>query len=244
MLCGPILLDAPSVESVDAELAAWLKGRPTVLICLGSHIALDDAFATEIIAGLRTLFDTRKDVQVLWKLSRQGLPERLDDKVVAPVKEEVEEGRLRMVTWLKPDPLAILETGNVVCVVNHGGSNSYHEAVWYVVRPLMSTRELTAYRMRRRTGVPQIVLPAWFDCYDFAARAEYLGIGLWANRNSAPRVSGAELGDALLTILGSGGEGNDGFARKAEELSEKVRRYGGRAKAAELLLEWATKKAV
>lgn len=129
-LCGPILLDAPPVSSVDPELAAWLAKAPTVLICLGSHIVMDDLYAGEMAAGLRTLFDQRPDVQVLWKVNRAGLPAELGASVLAPVKEEIQQGRLRTVTWLAPDPLALLETGHIVCVVSHGGSNSYHEAVW------------------------------------------------------------------------------------------------------------------
>ena len=36
--------------------------------------------------------------------------------------------RIVLVDWLKPDPIAILRTGCVVCFVHHSGSNSYHEA--------------------------------------------------------------------------------------------------------------------
>jgi hypothetical protein len=27
-----------------------------------------------------------------------------------------------------------------------------------------------------KAGIPQVLLPAWYDCYDYATRVEYLGI--------------------------------------------------------------------
>lgn len=108
--------------------------------------------------------------------------------------------------------------------------------------PATVAHELTT---PHRTGVPQILLPAWFDCYDFAARVEYLGIGVWANRTAAPRVAGAELGRALLTVVGESGQGGCKRAgemkSKAEALREQVRKYGGREKAVDILLELARK---
>jgi len=34
-------------------------------------------------------------------------------------------------------------------------------------------------------GVPQIVLSAWWDCHNFATRAEWLKIGRWGNKKHA-----------------------------------------------------------
>lgn len=47
-------------------------------------------------------------------------------------------------------------------------------------------------------GVPQVLLPQWFDCYDFASRAEWLGIGVYGNRAVAPHVEAEEFGRALI----------------------------------------------
>ena len=57
---------------------------------------------------------------MLWKLQKQDEYERslasYGDRIV-------------LVDWLKPDPIAILRTGCIVCFLHHGGSNSYHEAL-------------------------------------------------------------------------------------------------------------------
>jgi hypothetical protein len=34
-----------------------------------------------------------------------------------------------MSKWLAVDPVSLLETGDVVVSVHHGGSNCYHEAI-------------------------------------------------------------------------------------------------------------------
>ncbi len=42
--------------------------------------------------------------------------------------------------------------------VSHAGGNGYHEGVF--------------------AGKPQLAIPMWLDCYDFAERVSSLGIGL------------------------------------------------------------------
>lgn len=122
--CGPItqLVAAPLADT-DAQLAAWLAERPTVLVVLGSHIALPDDRAAELYGALACLLDTRPDVQVLWKLMGGS-----NGGTYAKAKESFPH-RLKIVDWLDADPIAILQTGNICCFVNHGGSNSYHEAL-------------------------------------------------------------------------------------------------------------------
>jgi hydrogenase maturation factor len=44
--------------------------------------------------------------------------------------EEVKAGVVRVVDWLEAEPMAVLESGVVVCAVHHGGANSFLEAVW------------------------------------------------------------------------------------------------------------------
>jgi hypothetical protein len=36
-----------------------------------------------------------------------------------------------------------------------------------------------------RCGVPQVIVAGWVDCYDFAQRANELGVGIWANQADA-----------------------------------------------------------
>ena len=47
----------------------------------------------------------------------------------------------------------------------------------------------------------------WADCYDYATRAEYLGIGVWGNEKSSPFWSANELEESFLKVLGNGTEG-------------------------------------
>ncbi|WVQ85731.1 hypothetical protein IAT38_007898 [Cryptococcus sp. DSM 104549] len=200
--CGPIIRTSTPLQQTDPELAAWVKQRPTVFVMLGSMYTWREDAAKEMLAALRVLLDKRKDLQVLWKLMKYGEYE-LDGI------EEAGE-RMRVVDWLEAEPAAVLHTGNVVCFVHHGGSNSYHEALG--------------------TGTPQIILPAWFDCYDFAARVEYLGNGVWGNKRSAPGVATDELVSAFLKVIGSSADSPAAvrIRDRAQELGRLVTRDGTR----------------
>ncbi|KAI0687509.1 hypothetical protein C8Q76DRAFT_788342 [Earliella scabrosa] len=185
--CGPILQEFAPLEDVDPELHAWLSQRPTVLIVLGSHVRLSEEAAGHIYRSLQHLLEARKDVQVLWKLQKQ---DNYELRGLASYGD-----RIVLVDWLRRDPIAILRTGYVVCFVHHGGSNSYHEAL--------------------ATGTPQVILSPWFDCHDFANRAEWLGIGKWGNRKHAPGHHEREL---------TPGETPD--ARDATRIRERAREVG------------------
>ena len=39
------------------------------------------------------------------------------------------ESHVRITDWLIAEPISILKSGGIVCSVNHGGANSYFEAV-------------------------------------------------------------------------------------------------------------------
>ncbi|ORY31940.1 hypothetical protein BCR39DRAFT_557870 [Naematelia encephala] len=171
--CGPIIQASRPLEQVDRDLYDWVMSRPTILICFGSHYPLDEGYGHEVFNAIRLLLDTRKDVQVLWKLRKWTSYDIYTD----PVGD-----RLRVTDWLTANPSAIMATGNVICVVNHGGSNSYHEALF--------------------TGIPQVIVSSWYDCHDFAVRAEWLGIGKWGNRAASPRASYRELYKAVLEVIG------------------------------------------
>jgi len=75
-------------------------------------------------------------------------------------------------------------------------------------------------------GVPHIVLPVWIDCFDFANRAELLGIGRWANRRTLPLNSARELGPVLVDVV-LGDRHSESMRRRAEELAAVCGRDGG-----------------
>ena len=124
---GPILQAVEPVKSKDPELADWLSGGPTILIVLGSIFDIQPAYAAELVCALKQIMNVRKDVQVLWKY--QSSKASSDVTSDPSLQDLVSGGRLRIVKWLEADPLAVLQTGHICCSVNHGGSNSYHEAM-------------------------------------------------------------------------------------------------------------------
>ncbi|KAF9261535.1 UDP-Glycosyltransferase/glycogen phosphorylase, partial [Marasmius fiardii PR-910] len=220
--CGPIL--TPSFKSIkddDPELKTWLDSseRPrTVLINLGSHVISNAEAAKQIAIGIRLMLSDSEEggkVQFLWKL----LPEPESRKALKEViSEEMEKGIVKVVDWLEVEPRVILGHPNVVCSVHHGGANSYFEAV--------------------DAGVPHIVLPCWYDTYEYANRVETLKIGVWGSRQSAPYANGVEFGNALKSVLLSRNFGP--LQSNAAALSAKVNEHGGGRKvAAERILELA-----
>lgn len=70
-----------------------------------------------------------------------------------------------------------------------------------------------------------MVLPVWMDTYDFARRAEILGIGLWGNRLAGKLCESDELGAVLVDVVA--GERSSAFALKAKELAQLCRKSGG-----------------
>lgn len=55
-----------------------------------------------------------------------------------------------------------------------------------------------------RSGVPQIVLPVWYDACDSAIHVEYLSIRLWASKATAPHVDADFLRASVIVVVDSG----------------------------------------
>lgn len=83
-----------------------------------------------------------------------------------------------------------------------------------------------------------MVLPMWVDLYDYATRVEWLGIGVWGNRVSAPYWTAEELGAAFEKVLG-GGKAATAMREKAAELGRISKRNPGRIVAARELAKQA-----
>ncbi|KAF2819227.1 UDP-Glycosyltransferase/glycogen phosphorylase [Ophiobolus disseminans] len=189
--CGPILPSFLPLAKTHAELASWLNIGPTIVINMGSHVTHANREAGEIMTAVLACMQKHEKLQVLWKLQSDDIPD-----VPASV-----QSRLRIMSWLPSTPAAILTASTSVCAyVYHGGSNSFHEAV--------------------AAGVPHVVCPVWLDTYDFATRVEHLGIGLWANRGSAPDVDSTSLQRALEEVIG--GAGAEERRKKARSLAKIV----------------------
>jgi hypothetical protein len=129
--CGPILLATTPVAQSDSGLLEWLQRAPTVLVALGTHHEARADIVRELALGLRIILDARPDIQILWKLKADKSSQDQDEHMVATtLGKEIENGRVKIESWLKADPIAILGTGNIVAYVHHGGANSYFEATW------------------------------------------------------------------------------------------------------------------
>ncbi|KAB5540331.1 hypothetical protein GE09DRAFT_1205720 [Coniochaeta sp. 2T2.1] len=227
--CGPIVRPARGVAEVDPELAAWVRGGKTVYVNLGTHVRMSKGSAVEMATGLRALLDHARTValgekkvqglRVLWKLAlEEGEGGWENSRVYSILGRDVEDGAVRIVRWIEPEPTAVLAEENVVCAVHHGGANSFLEAA--------------------SAGIPQVVLPVWMDTFDFARRVELLGIGRWGNRmsNRTKTPWGRELGNVLIDIML--GEQSTQIRDKAQGLARLCNRNGGgRVIAAKMILK-------
>jgi hypothetical protein len=128
--CGPILLPSQALSVADPELETWLKRKPTVLVNLGSNYVSAPAFSQALATALRLQLERSSDVQVLWKLKIKG---DLVSEVEEILSKEIAAGRVKIESWLKAEPGALLRSGHIICSVHHGGANSYYEAVRYVL---------------------------------------------------------------------------------------------------------------
>ncbi|KAK3356802.1 hypothetical protein B0T25DRAFT_474923 [Lasiosphaeria hispida] len=193
--CGPIVR---AVRPADDAMKAWLAQAPTVYVNLGTHLKATIPEAMGMARALREVVERSEAIghgrlQVLWKVGRAGGWERdvFEGGWGDVVQALGEYGRVT--DWVEAEPKAVLESGRVVCSVNHGGANSFYEALC--------------------AGVPQVLLPPWSDCYDFGNRVEMLGVGVWANKKAMPRWSQGELAAALGEVL---------FGPRAKEMAERA----------------------
>ncbi|TDZ14076.1 Glycosyltransferase sdnJ [Colletotrichum orbiculare MAFF 240422] len=236
--CGPITRAAPQLASEDPELATWLGRGPTIYMNLGTHHQYDVALAREVALSFRRLLalvaqnntGQWQGLQVLWKMPRKS--SECDDKDPAtsdysgPWTEankilgpELDKDRVRIVDWITAKPKSILESGHIVMSVNHGGANSFYESIC--------------------SGIPQVILASWVDCFDFAQRAEILGVGKWANRKSLPFWEHNELSAALETVLL--GPESEQIRQKAQELRKRHPEAAGRDMAAKEIIDLLSK---
>ncbi|CAG9942683.1 unnamed protein product [Clonostachys rosea f. rosea IK726] len=205
--CGHIAMSQTSAADQDPEMVSWLAQRPTILINLGSLFAYNQRRAQAMADALATLM-AETDFQVLWKFKKLG---DYGDEVFAGIQKDIDSRRIRIETWLETEPAALLETGHIVLEVHHGGANTYHEAIL--------------------AGVPQMILPLWFDLFNFANIAEYLGIGIWAGRSTTPEWVAETLVEGFRTALV--GPSSVSLREKAQKLGEVARQYDGRKIAAD-----------
>lgn len=135
-LCGPIIRPCAPLADEDPDLARWVARHPTVFVNLGSIAQFSPVMEREFAKALRLVLEVRGDAQVLWKLPRPASSTSPSGVITDPLAVElltyyIGQDRLRTVAWLPVEPICLLQSGHIHCVLHHGGSNSYHEAIRY-----------------------------------------------------------------------------------------------------------------
>ncbi|KJZ74533.1 hypothetical protein HIM_06129 [Hirsutella minnesotensis 3608] len=217
--CGPISRPTGPADSNDPLLMLWLERGPTVYVNMGSLWESRREQAEDFARSLRCVLE-RIDVlrgdsklQVLWKLKRDredGSAWEVED-TLAPY---IESDRVKIVSWIKAEPASILGSGHVVCAVHHCGANSYYEAV--------------------RCGIPQVALPQWTDCYDFAELVRLHGVGRIGNDSTKPNWTVAELSREMLAVLH--GDTATDMRRNAKQLADLCAQRGSGAETAAAMI--------
>ncbi|KAI1371134.1 glycosyltransferase family 1 protein [Hypoxylon crocopeplum] len=195
--CGPILPPFEPLSKADPDLAKWLAARPTIIINMGSHVTYQPEQANEVLSAIQQVVDRHPYIQVLWKCPKMV---QQDEKLAV---DKNLASRIRIMSWLPSTPVACLTaSSSLLAYVHHGGSNSYHEAI--------------------AAGVPQVVCPVWLDTYDFATRAELIGVGVRGNATAAPNVRADEFASALEKIVSDSVE-----AKKMRETAKRLAKAAG-----------------
>ncbi|KKP02842.1 hypothetical protein THAR02_05072 [Trichoderma harzianum] len=231
--CGPIIRPSLDLGRVDQSLEIWLAREPTVYVNLGTHLAMTKSEAVEMASAFRQFLDMAdakgRKLQILWKLKIKGVAgegkaasssadqheEDVYNGIRTHLGKEMDNDQVRLTNWVTAEPKSVLESGHIICSMNHGGASSFNEALC--------------------AGVPQLVLPGWADCYDFANRAELIGIGRWGNKKAKPRWQKDELCETLAQVL-FGAEAEE-INLRAKKLAQKYAEGDGRRFAAEVLLD-------
>ncbi|TFK37197.1 hypothetical protein BDQ12DRAFT_608098 [Crucibulum laeve] len=199
-ICGPFILPVfGTIEDADPGLAIWLKaaeGR-TILVNLGTHTIADANMTQQLARGISSVIQHERDhgrkLQFLWKLKLSPDSE-VDSILQTELGREIKNGDVRVLGWLSIDPLALLQ-GHIMCSVHHGGANSYFESIL--------------------NGIPHVILPRWYDLYDYAQRAEYLGVRIFASKTVAPDVDSVEFANAVIRVIAP----QSTYIKKAKELA-------------------------
>ena len=97
-------------------------------------------------------------------------------------------------------------------------------------------KSLLTYR-ESRAGIPHVILPVWYDTYSNAVCAEFLKIGIYANRDCAPAISDAEFGNALCLVLDENNVCGREIRSTSKALGERCQKESGREIAAGVILK-------
>jgi len=190
----PPLPEAPG----DDAVSRWLDAHESVVyVAFGTITRLTQREVDAMIDVARRLEGRH---HVLWKLPRE-------QQNMLPPAERL-PGNLRVESWL-PSQCDVLAHPHVRAFFNHGGSNSFHEGIYF--------------------GTPLLVRPLWLDCYDHAVRAVDSGVGLAVDRPET--IDPEDVYGKLVRLLEE-----PSFRARAEQFGQRQRATGGVRAAADLIL--------
>jgi polyene glycosyltransferase len=180
------------------ELADWLDAQSSVaFVGLGTVTRLTRRHVHAMVEVARRLEGRH---QLLWKLPAE------QQRMLPPAAAL--PGNLRVEQWV-PSQLDVLAHPNVKAFLTHGGSNGFHEGLYF--------------------GKPLVVRPLWADCYDEAVRGADHGVGVTLDQ---PRdVDPEDVVNKLTQVLETGS-----FRERAEHFARLMREAGGLRRAADLVL--------
>ena len=98
----------------------------------------------------------------------------------------------------------------------------YCESLYHTPPLCLQCRLLTPYSH----GVPQIILPIWFDLYNYAATAEHLGVGIWPNKDTAPDWEADALSRGFMEALSAARRPASGHCRARHRTPPRPARSG------------------
>ncbi|MEV4483696.1 glycosyltransferase [Micromonospora coxensis] len=156
--------------------------------------------ATQVAALVEVAARIGPEHHVLWKLPA-------DRQRFLPPAADL-PANLRIESWL-PSQVEVLAHPHVRVFFNHAAANAVHEAAWF--------------------GVPQLVMPFWFDCHDGAVRVVDAGVALAVEHDDALDV--ADIVAKLRRLLTE-----RTFADRAALWRRRLRQAGGVTAAADLVL--------
>jgi len=247
--CGPIVSSPTTTNNTESsvQLLEWMRNGETVIVNFGSHICFEEGYCTSLARGLGIALRKYSKLRVLWKLKQQaGIS--LDGDITGALGPAWVEGRVKIVKWLDVSPADLLALPGVVASVHHGGANAYFETCRLVsfipfrllrihnCLPSIVSTSLFTYP-GPRAGVPHVILPVWYDTYGNAACAEFLKIGIYANRNCAPGISDTEFGNALCLVLDENDVCGKEIRSTSKTLGERCQKESGREIAAGVILK-------
>jgi polyene glycosyltransferase len=193
------MIPPPARDPQDEDVLRWLdEHRSVVYIAFGSVTRLSRDEVGSMLEVVRGLGDEHN---VLWMLPQE-------QHRLLPEPGEL-PGNLRIERWIHSQH-GVLAHRNVRAFFTHGGSNSFHEGVYF--------------------GKPLLVRPVCIDQYDHAVRAVDSGVGLAVARPDT--VDPADVRGKLGRLLEE-----ESFRERAEHFGRLQQETGGIRTAGDLILE-------